>query len=121
VYGAIIGGLIGFGATGTEEGATEAAEAGADAFADKNFGLSNTDIQAIANDLPSGVTAVMVLFEHRWAVPLKEAIEEAGGIVVAQGLVRPENLMEFGAQLAARSDAAEYGYEDTQPQTSPSA
>lgn len=106
-YGAIVGGLLGLGATGTEEGLEAGAEAGALTFADRNFGLSNADIQAIAAQLPPGTTAAFVLFEHRWALPLKDAVQNAGGIVIAQGIVRPEGLMAFGAELAAASAAAD--------------
>lgn len=100
-YGAIVGGLLGLGATGTEEGLEEGAEIGAETFAVQNFGLSSEDIQRIAADLPPGTTALMVLFEHQWAVPVKEAIQDAGGVMLAQGLVRPEELIAFGAELAA--------------------
>jgi uncharacterized membrane protein len=107
VYGAIIGGLMGFGATGTEEGLEEGAELGAEAFADRNFGLSSQDIKDIARDIPAGTTALMVLFEHHWAVPLKEALESAGGVVIAQGMVQPEEIVAFGEDLAIASAAAE--------------
>ena len=106
-FGAIVGGLLGLGATGTEEGAEAGAEVGAVTFAEHNFGLSDADIKAIAADIPPGKTAVLVLFEHRWAIPLKEAVESAGGVVVAQGIVRPEALVAYGAQLAAASAEAE--------------
>jgi hypothetical protein len=42
----------------------------------------------------------MVLFEHRWAVPLKEALQDAGGVVLAQGMVRPESIIAIGMGLA---------------------
>lgn len=106
-YGAVIGALMGFGATGTGEGAETGAELGVMAFADRNFGLSAEDIQDIADDIPPGTTALMVLLEHRWAVPLKEALIQAGGVVIAQGMVRPEDLIAFGADLAAASDMAQ--------------
>lgn len=102
-YGAIVGALIGVGATGTEEGLEMGAEAGAEAFADHNFGLSTEDIHAIAADVPPGSTALIVLIEHLWALPLKEAVEDAGGIVLAQGMVRPETLMALGAYRARAS------------------
>jgi uncharacterized membrane protein len=105
-YGAIVGGLLGMGATGTEEGLEAGAELGAEKFATRNFGLSGADIQAVAADLPPGTTALMVLLEHRWAMPLKDALERAGGVVLAQGMVRPEALIAFGADLAAASAAA---------------
>jgi uncharacterized membrane protein len=106
-YGALLGSLLGFGATGTEEGAIAGAELGEEKFATHNFGLSSADVQAIAQDVPPGVTAVMVLFEHRWALPLKAAVEQAGGMVLAQGIVRPEDLIAMGANLAAAEDTAE--------------
>jgi len=106
-YGAIVGGLMGFGATGTEEGAEAGAILGAEAFADRTFGLSDDDLQDIASDLPSGMTAVVVLFEHRWALGLKQALQDTGGVVLAQGLVQPEDLMLFGAELAASVAAVE--------------
>jgi uncharacterized membrane protein len=102
-YGAIVGGLLGLGATETEEGLEEGAVMGADRFANRNFGLSGADIQSIAADLLPGTTALMVLFEHRWMIPLREAVMSAGGVVLAQGLVRPEDIMAFGANVAGPS------------------
>lgn len=115
-FGSLIGALMGFGAMGTFEGAQAGAELGAAAFAQQNFGLSQEDIQGIAKDIPSGKTAVMVLIEHRWAVPLKEAFERAGGVMLAQGMVRPETLIGAGANLAASVRAADQigpSYSDT--------
>jgi len=107
VYGALLGGLMGFGATGTEEGAEVGAELGAEKFAAQNFGLSARDVQDIAQGVPPGKTILMVLFEHRWALPVKDAVEKAGGLVLAQGIVRPEDLIALGAQLAAAEATAE--------------
>jgi len=100
-YGAIVGALMGFGATGDEEGLEAGAQLGAEAFAEHNFGLSQADIRAIGSDIPPETTALIVLIEHVWALPLKEALEQAGGVVVAQGMVRPETLMAFGEAVAA--------------------
>lgn len=117
-FGAIVGGLLGIGATGTEEGAVAGAEVGAVTFAEQNFGLSRADIKDIAASIPPGKTALLVMFEHRWAIPLKEAVESAGGVVLAQGIIRPEALVAYGAQLAAAEAAAE---QITEPQTTPPA
>lgn len=106
-FGSVVGALMGFGALGTAEGAEAGAELGAEAFAEQNFGLSKEDVQGIANDIPPGMTAVMVLFEHRWAVPLKEAFENAGGVMLAQGMVRPDTFIAAGANLAASVRAAD--------------
>jgi uncharacterized membrane protein len=107
VYGALVGALLGLGMTDSEEGAQLGAELGASAFAERNFGLSQQDIRAIAQDIPPDRTLLLVLFEHRWAIPLKEAILSADGEMFAQGIVRPESLIAVGAELGAAVDAAE--------------
>jgi uncharacterized membrane protein len=107
VYGALVGALLGLGMTDSEQGAQLGAELGASAFAERNFGLSQQDIQALAHDIPPDRTLLLVLFEHRWALPLKEAIMSADGEVFAQGIVRPETLIGVGAELGAALDAAE--------------
>jgi uncharacterized membrane protein len=106
-YGSLIGALMGYGATGTGEGAQVGAMLGAETFADQTFGLTAHDIQAIAQGIPPGTTGLLVLFEHRWALRLKEALVSAGGVVVAQGMVQPEALIEFGAALAAAETEAD--------------
>jgi uncharacterized membrane protein len=90
-YGAVIGGLLGLEAGGVES-AEVGAEAGALAFADQTFGLSNSDIRDIASEIPRGKAALFILFEHHWALGIKDAMLQANGIVRAQGLVRPETL-----------------------------
>ncbi|HEY7975785.1 MAG TPA: hypothetical protein VID72_10605 [Ktedonobacterales bacterium] len=114
-YGAIVGGLLGFGATGTDEGLEAGAELGAEKFANRNFGLSGADIQAIAADLLPGTTAVMVLFEHLWAIPLKDAVGQVGGVVLAEGMVRPESLVTLGAYLGADTTAGVDASQSAQP------
>jgi uncharacterized membrane protein len=111
VYGALVGALLGLGMTDSEEGAQLGAEMGAEmganAFAERNFGLSQQDIQALAQDIPPDRTLLLALFEHRWAIPLKEAIMSADGEVFAQGIVRPETLIAVGAELGAAIAAAD--------------
>jgi uncharacterized membrane protein len=102
-FGAMLGGLLGLGAAG-EEGAEIGAVAGAEAFSERTFGLSDDDIRDLARDIPPGKTAVMMIVEHRWAVPLKESIQRTGGVVLGQGMVQPESLVLAGAALAATND-----------------
>ena len=105
-FGAVIGGLIGLGAAG-EAGAVAGALEGAFAVAERDLGLSSSDIKLLADDLPSGSSALIVLFEHIWALELKEAIINANGVLLAQGLISPEALMGVGEELAACVEAAE--------------
>ena len=99
-FGAVVGGLIGLGAAGAE-GAVEGAVAGALAVAEHDFGLSAEEVREVANRIPAGSSAVIVLFEHTWALRLKEYMLESGGFLVAQGLIHPSALVSVGEELAA--------------------
>lgn len=97
--GSVIGALMGLGAEGVL-GAGEGTPSGAGQFAERTFGLSDRDIVSIANEVPAGKTLLLVLFEHRWALKLKKATDKANGVVLAEGIVRPEALIAAGATLA---------------------
>ncbi len=72
------------------------------------FGYTDADIRRIAREIPPGTAVALALFEHTWAHRLKDALLEAGGFVVADGLVGPSALLaiqdEFG-QLDPYSEA----------------
>jgi len=91
--------LLGLGAGG-EIGAEEGAKSGAKSFAKHSFGLSANDIRTVAGEVPAGRTLLIILFEHRWALGLKQAADMADGVVLAEGIVRPESLVIAGAALA---------------------
>ncbi len=103
-FGAVVGGLIGLGAAGAE-GAVEGAVAGALAVAEHDFGLTGAEVREVANRIPEGSSAVIVLFEHTWALRLKEYVLESGGFLVAQGLIHPSALVSVGEELAAVVEA----------------
>src|SRR6476469_2966666 len=100
-FGALAGALIGLGAAG-EEGAAAGAVAGAVAMEDGKA-FSEQDVWFVADAIPPGTSAVNGLIEHRWAVPLREAIERAGGVPLADEWVHPEDLIAAGAEAAGRS------------------
>ena len=64
------------------------------------FGYTDADIHRIAAEIPTDTAVALALFEHTWALTLKEAIVDAGGFVAADGLVGPAALLaleqEFG-------------------------
>ena len=64
------------------------------------FGYTDADIHRIAAEIPTDTAVALALFEHSWALTLKEAIVDAGGFVAADGLVGPAALLaleqEFG-------------------------
>jgi uncharacterized membrane protein len=95
--GAIAGALIGLGAEG-DEGLEPGAEAGAMA-AEDGF-LGDETMWSIADTIPAGTTAAVALLEHRWAIPLRDAIRRAGGIPLADSWIHPEDLVAIGAAVA---------------------
>ena len=44
--------------------------------------------------------AVVALIEHRWAIPVGDAVRQAGGETLADAWVHPEDLAAFAAVAA---------------------
>lgn len=105
-FGAVVGGLIGYGAGG-EEGAREGTEAGILAAAQENYGITDEDILEVTDAIPEGTAAAILVIEHLWAKNLKQAIREAGGVLVSQGMITPELLALVGEELAEAVKFAE--------------
>ncbi len=72
--GAIAGALIGFGyGEGDEEAIEAGAELGAEAMAEKGGHLiPEEDAWYVADAIPNGSAAAIILLEHLWAIPLRE-------------------------------------------------
>jgi uncharacterized membrane protein len=104
--GAGIGALIGLGAAG-KKGALAGAQAGAETAAGKEFGLSTEEIMAIAEEIPKGTAAGILLIEHLWAKKLKEIALKVNGMVLAEGFIRPIELVAIGAELAEGAKTAQ--------------
>jgi len=69
--------------------------------------LAPEDTEQVAANLPNNSTAGLLLFEHTWAIGLKEAIKNAGGVAVAGGFVAPDVLQELEKDLEAAQQGAE--------------
>ena len=95
-YGSKIGALIGLGFEG-EEGMEEGAIAGAEAVAEEG-GVHVFDDEAwdVLEDIPNDSAAALVLLEHHWAVPLRDAIVRAGGFRISDGFISPLDLVGIG-------------------------
>ncbi len=59
------------------------------------------DVAAIADTLRPNTTALAILFEHRWAEHIKEAMAAAGGFLVGREVIAPEVLEALNAELEA--------------------
>lgn len=97
VYGAWVGSLIGLGAAGAE-GAEVGAMVGAISALDEyDYGLDMEALASIADDIPRGGAAMLAVIEHRWAIGLRNAMRDSGGILIAQDFLSPEALIAIGA------------------------
>jgi uncharacterized membrane protein len=93
-FGAIIGALIGLG-TGDDENVERGAAAGAAAGADTHL-IDEDTVWYVGDAIPEGSAAAIALIEHRWAIPLREKILEAGGMALADEWVHPADLVALG-------------------------
>jgi hypothetical protein len=91
--GAVVGALIGLGATREAEAGRLPAE---------------EEFWSLDEAIPDDSAAAIALVEHRWAIGTREAIRAAGGVAVAEAWVHPADLVAAGlidAEDAAVPDA----------------
>ena len=101
--GSKIGALIGLGIEG-EDGMAAGALAGAEAAAE-GAEVFDEDAWDVLEDIPNDSAAALLLLEHHWAVPLRDAIARAGGFRIGDGFISPLDLVELG--LLSADEAAE--------------
>jgi uncharacterized membrane protein len=102
--GSKVGALIGLGFEG-EPGLEAGAIAGAEAAADGVSVFSDEDAWDVLADIPNGSAAALLLIEHHWAVPLRDAVSRAGGFRIGDGFISPLDLIGIG--LVSAEDATE--------------
>ena len=98
--GSKIGALIGLGIDG-EEGMEAGAAAGAEEAAEEGINVfGDADEWDVLEDIPNDSAAALILLEHHWAVPLRDAIARAGGFRVSDGFISPFDLVAIGLMTA---------------------
>lgn len=98
--GAIAGALIGLGlGEGDGEAAELGAELGAAAGADGHL-IPDEQVWYVADVIPNGSAAAILLLEHLWAIPFRDAVVEAGGIALADEWIHASDLVEVGVDAA---------------------
>jgi uncharacterized membrane protein len=100
--GSKIGALLGFaeGEEGMEAGAIAGAEAGAEGL----HVFSDDTAWDVVEDIPNDSAAALVLIEHHWAVPLRDAIARAGGFRLSDGFISPLDLIAIGLVSAEEAE-----------------
>ncbi len=103
-YGTLANRLLGLGTEAIQHDNAEelAASLG---MAETEFGLSQEDIQNLADQIPNNSSAILILFEHHWALHLRETIINAGGKLLANGYINPDTLQIASHELASVLDA----------------
>jgi uncharacterized membrane protein len=102
--GSKIGALIGLGFEG-EEGMEAGAIAGAEEVAAVGgvHVFDEAEAWDVLEDIPNDSAAALILLEHHWAVPLRDAIARAGGFRLSDGFISPLDLVAIG--LASAEEA----------------
>ena len=101
--GSKVGALIGLGIAG-EEGAEAGAEAGAEQAAAEGINVfGDAEEWDVLEEIPNDSAAALILLEHHWAVPLRDAIARAGGFRIGDGFISPFDLVEIGLLSAAEA------------------
>ena len=107
--GSVIGALIGLGIEG-EEGAEAGALLGAEAAAEDGVQVfSDEEAWDVLEEIPNDSAAALVLLEHQWAVPLRDAVAAAGGFRISDGFISPLDLVAVGLVSAEEAEALEAG------------
>ena len=102
--GSKVASLIGLGIDG-EEGMEIGAEVGAEQAAEEGVQVfSDEQAWDVLEDIPNDSAAALLLLEHHWAVPLRDAIARAGGFRVSDGFISPLDLVEIGLVTAEEAD-----------------
>ena len=109
--GSKVAALVGLGIEG-EEGMIAGAELGAEAAAEHGIQLfSDEEAWDVLEEIPNDSAAALLLIEHHWAVPLRDAIFAAGGFRISDGFISPLDLIEIG--LLAREEMDQHALESS--------
>ena len=62
--------------------------------------FSDEEAWDVLEEIPNDSAAALVLLEHHWAIPLRDAIVRAGGFRISDGFISPLDLVEIGLVTA---------------------
>lgn len=115
--GSKVAALVGLGIAG-EEGMHAAAEIGAEQAAAHGLEVFEDEVEwDVIGEIPNDSAAALILLEHHWAVPLRDAIARAGGYRIADGMISPYDLLAIG--LASAEEAKQLQAQERSAPVSP--
>lgn len=100
---AAVGALVGLGVAGIDGAVVGSALAESGGGSD-DLTVAEAVAADLVDDLPDGSSALVLAIEHLWAVPLRDAVRDAGGIVLANRSLTAEDLIAFGMDLGDELD-----------------
>jgi hypothetical protein len=100
-FGAKIGSLMAPGIEG-DEAFAQSVLAGLQRVSTGHI-FDEAEAAKLAEDIPLGTAVAVALIEHRWAIPLRRAINRADGEILSDEWLSPEHLMELG-RMAGSTD-----------------
>ena len=99
--GAVVKALVGLG-----EMAGGDAEGAARLWSQEGGGIGEDDLLDVLDEIPPDTAVAIALLEHRWAIPLREAIVRTGGFPILDTWVHPRDLVEVGLLAAEEAQQA---------------
>jgi hypothetical protein len=101
--GTKIGALLGLVIEG--EDGTEPAVGGAEDRTETVSAFSHEEAGDVLEEIPNDSAAALILLEHHWAIPLREAVVRSAGYRISDGFISPLDLIEIG--LVSAEEAQE--------------
>jgi uncharacterized membrane protein len=101
--GSKVGALIGLGIDG-EKGMEAGALLGAAAAEDGVQVFDEAEAWDVLEDIPNESAAALLLLEHHWAVPIRDAVVRAGGFRISDGFISPLDLVAIGLVSAQEAE-----------------
>lgn len=98
-----MGALMGLGMAGLE-GMVEGAAAGAEIVEEGGLGIVEAIGEDFIDNLPDGAAALLLIIEHAWAIPLRNAVADAGGLLLGNQWIGAQDLVELGVALGIMAE-----------------
>lgn len=73
----------------------------------QSLGLTATDLNKLESEIEPGQAGLVLMFEHTWAIPLREALKNVGGRAVMQAFLSPDAVAMVGGEVNAILKAQE--------------